>query len=100
MAKYLLAAGVILLGVLVWALNSKNHVGRTDPNAKVTKENFDLIGNGTPRAEVHRLLGRPTMKSAQDNCDAWGDGTTEDGLAAVWYDEHGRVAMKAWHGKP
>jgi outer membrane protein assembly factor BamE (lipoprotein component of BamABCDE complex) len=42
------------------------------PSSGVSKENFARIKIGMTKTEVEAILGKPTAKSAQDNCSAWG----------------------------
>ena len=98
MRQLALAAGILAILVCAWLLRAA--LGpKPDPNAKVTRENFERIVRGMSRAEVETIFGKPTMTSAQDTCSAWGDDAKDEEIAAVWYDELGRVGMKAWLAK-
>jgi len=68
----------------------------SSPSSGVTKENFARIEVGMTKSQVEAILGKPTAKSAHDNCSAWGDPNKEIADLAVWYDDQGRVGLKAW----
>lgn len=91
------AAGILVFLGCGWILKqAAREPTKVDPNAKVTKQNFEGITRGMTKAEVEAIFGKPTMTSAHDNCSAWGDDAKDEEIAAVWYDEQGRVRLKAW----
>ena len=92
MTKRKLLVGAGLLTVFVCAGLVSVVTRPPEPNG--TKAGFDRIKRGMTRAEVEAIFGKPNMESAHDNASAWGDGDEE--IAAVWYDEQGRVGLKAW----
>ncbi len=65
------------------------------PGPEVTPENYGRVQNGMTRAEVEAIFGAPPTAVPSDNEAMWesGDGYR---IAAVEFDEDGRVAGSNW----
>jgi hypothetical protein len=112
----LLAAALLFAGIGAFVL-----LPRSQPQLRVTRQNFDRIETGMSREEVYTLLGPPGLyvtgpvayshPEAEQRLDAKGSGAltgeypdgipepwfSNEGLLAIWFDpESKRPIYKAW----